>query len=485
MMFNNGLVTFLLCYLVSVLILIFLSWGTVLTVLDAQLAKGESIRNGSNDINSSTMNQNNINNNNAKSVLWVDINDYISTATADNIEDAIDKVSIPPENTNKDIPYTAIVLSLDTPGGSLDATFDIIEAMQQSPIPIITYVYPQGTSAWSAGTIILIAGNYAAMAPFTTIGSAQPVAGSQPINDTKIINALKTKLISIANLHDRNATQAARFVTHNDNLTPRMALQHNVINTIAEGPHELLNNKAHNATIYTLEGPKVLGTSNAEIVKHQPSVRVMLASTLANPMISSILFTIGFFVLIFGFSSPGFGIEITGVAIIILGLLGQGFDINWAAFALIAIGAGLLAYEIYSPSFGALGIGGAAIMSIGIALMITQPVKPLLIREQHLQDMMYISILAISPFAALMGIIAYKMWESKKKRMKPRVDFITQSDKGLAVDDISGTGEGFVLVGGEYWKAKTESHKLDIKKGDRVKIIDKKGRILVVRKLSL
>src|ERR671918_79123 len=466
MMFNNRLVTFLLCYLVSVLILIFLSWGTVLTVLDAQLAKGESIRNGSNDINSSTMNQNNINNNNAKSVLWVDINDYISTATADNIEDAIDKVSIPPENTNKDIPYTAIVLSLNTPGGSLDATFDIIEAMQQSPIPIITYVYPQGTSAWSAGTIMLIAGNYAAMAPFTTIGSAQPVAGSQPINDTKIINALKTKLISIANLHDRNATQAARFVTHNDNLTPRMALQHNVINTIAEGPHELLNNKAHNATIYTLEGPKVLDTSNAEIVKHQPSVRVMLASTLANPMISSILFTIGFFVLIFGFSS-------------------QGFDINWAAFALIAIGAGLLAYEIYSPSFGALGIGGAAIMSIGIALMITQPVKPLLIREQHLQDMMYISILAISPFAALMGIIAYKVWESKKKRMKPRVDFITQSDKGLAVDDISGTGEGFVLVGGEYWKAKTESHKLDIKKGDRVKIIDKKGRILVVRKLSL
>src|ERR671918_1403760 len=91
MMFNNRLVTFLLCYLVSVLILIFLSWGTVLTVLDAQLAKGESIRNGSNDINSSTMNQNNINNNNAKSVLWVDINDYISTATTDNIEDAIDK----------------------------------------------------------------------------------------------------------------------------------------------------------------------------------------------------------------------------------------------------------------------------------------------------------------------------------------------------------------------------------------------------------
>ncbi|MGC1131840.1 MAG: nodulation protein NfeD [Nitrososphaeraceae archaeon] len=466
-----------------------LSLGTDFTSLHAQLTEEESTQTSNNDINSSSSDKNrnngNNNDNNNKLILWVEIKDYISTATAENIEDAIDKVSISPENTNnKDLRYTAIILSLDTPGGSLDATFDIIEAMQQSPIPIITYVYPQGTSAWSAGTIILIAGNYAAMAPFTTIGSAQPVAGSQPINDTKIINALKTKMVSIANLHERNSTQAARFVTHNDNLTPRMALRHNVINAIAEDSAALLNDKAHNSTINTLEGPMVLDTSNAEIVKHQPSLRVMLASILANPMISSILFTIGFFVLIFGFSSPGFGIEIIGVAIIILGLLGQGFDINWAAFALIAIGVGLLAYEIYSPSFGAVGIGGVAIMSLGIALMITQPVRPLLIREEQLQNMMYISILVISPFAALMGIIAYKVWESKKKRMKSGVDFTTQNDKGLAVDDISGTQEGFVLVGGEYWKAKTESHKLDIKKGDRVKIIDKKGHVLVVRKLS-
>ncbi|MGH9984550.1 MAG: ATP-dependent Clp protease proteolytic subunit, partial [Nitrososphaeraceae archaeon] len=164
--------------------MILLSLGTDFTFLYALLIEEESIQTSNNNINSSsTKNRNNINDNdiNDKLILWVDINDYISMATAENIADAIDKVSIPPENANEDTRYTAIVLSLDTPGGSLDATFDIIETMQQSPIPIVTYVYPQGTSAWSAGTIILIAGNYAAMAPFTIIGSAQPVAGSQPI----------------------------------------------------------------------------------------------------------------------------------------------------------------------------------------------------------------------------------------------------------------------------------------------------------------
>jgi membrane-bound serine protease (ClpP class) len=104
-------------------------------------------------------------------------------------------------------------LALDTPGGSLDATFDIIDAIQQSPVPVIGYVYPQGRSTWSAGTIILLATDYAAMAPVTTMGSAQPVRGTEPVNDTKVVNAVAEKAVSLAELHERNATQAARFVT--------------------------------------------------------------------------------------------------------------------------------------------------------------------------------------------------------------------------------------------------------------------------------
>jgi membrane-bound serine protease (ClpP class) len=238
-----------------------------------------------------------------KKVLWVDVKGFISSATSENIATAIEQAS---SSSNYQGYYSAIILALDTPGGSLDATLSILETMQKSVIPIITYVYPEGKSAWSAGTIILIAGDYAAMAPVTTIGSAQPVLGNQPVNDTKTINAVKEKAVSLSELHGRNTTQTARFITHNDNLTPEKALDRKIIETIAENPQDLLK-KAHNSTVTTKKGVKVLDISDAEIVKHEPTLRVILVDILSNPLISTTFMTIGFFALIFGFTSPGFG----------------------------------------------------------------------------------------------------------------------------------------------------------------------------------
>lgn len=403
-------------------------------------------------------------------VLWVDVKGFISSATSENIADAIKQINSDSNHSQ----YSAIILVLDTPGGSLDATLNILEIIQKSPVPIITYVFPQGTSAWSAGTIILLAGDYAAMSPVTTIGSAQPVLGTTPVNDTKVINALKEKIVSVAEVHDRNVTQAARFITDNDNLTPEKALDRKVIEVVAENPQDLLN-KADNATVRTNNGTKVLDLSNAEIVKHNPSLRVTLVDFLSNPLIATTFFTIGFFALIYGLTSPGFGAEIAGATLIILGFVGQGFDINWAAFALLAIGVGLLAYELYSPGFGALGIGGIAVISIGSVLMITQPVRPLLIQEEHLGNLAVISALITLPFGAFTGFITYKVWLSKHKS---RVDFTFQNREGTALDAISKNKYGFVLIGGEYWKAK--SSKSEINKGDKVRIIDKQGHILIV-----
>ena len=405
-----------------------------------------------------------------KKVLWVDIKGFISSATSENIADAIDHIT----SDNNQSQYSAIILVLDTPGGSLDATLNILEIMQKSPVPIITYVFPQGTSAWSAGTIILLAGDYAAMSPVTTIGSAQPVLGTTPVNDTKVINALKEKIVSVSEVHNRNVTQAARFITDNDNLTPEKALDRNVIEAIAGDPQDLLS-KADKATVTTNKGVKVLDLSNAEVIKHNPSLRVMLVDFLSNPLIATTFFTIGFFALIYGLTSPGFGAEIAGASLIILGLVGQGFDINWAAFALLAIGVGLLAYELYSPGFGALGIGGIVVISIGSVLMITQPVRPLLIQEEHLGNLAVLSSLITLPFGILIGFITYKVWRSKHKS---KVDFMFQNSEGTALDEISNDKDGFVLIGGEYWQAK--SLKSDIKKGEKVRIIGKQGHILIV-----
>jgi membrane-bound serine protease (ClpP class) len=421
------------------------------------------------------------NGNDSRTILWVDVKDFISSGTAEDISTALQSTSpAASSSSSSHTPFSAVILALDTPGGSLDATFDIIDSIQQSPVPVIGYVYPQGKSAWSAGTIILLATDYAAMAPVTTIGSAQPVQGTEPVNDTKVINAVAEKAVSLAELHERNVTQAALFITHNDNLTPERAVERNVIEAVAASPEELLA-IADGANVTTLNGQKILQTANAEIITHESSLRTQLVNFLSNPLIATTLMTIGFFALIYGIMSPGFGVEITGAVFIILGLLGQGLDINWGAFALLALGIGLVAYELYSPGFGAIGIGGMVVVAVGTVFMITQPVRPLLVPEEHIENLAMLSIITIVPFAGLMALITYKVWKVKKR--KPQ-QFVFQSEEGVALDSISTNRIGFVIVGGEYWRAKSSRGEDEINKGDKIKVVGKESDLLIIEHLQ-
>jgi membrane-bound serine protease (ClpP class) len=198
-------------------------------------------------------------------------------------------------------------------------------------------------------------------------------------------------------------------------------------------------------------------------------------------LIATTFMTIGFFVLIYGIVSPGFGAEIAGAVFIILGLLGQGLDINWGAFALLALGIGLVAYELYSPGFGAIGIGGIAVAAIGIVFMITQPVQPLLVTEEHLGKLATLSIITIAPFAGLMALITYKVWKVKKRQPK---QFVVQSEEGIALDSISSNRIGFVIVGGEYWRAKSRKADEEINKGQKIKVVGKEAELLIVEHLK-
>jgi membrane-bound ClpP family serine protease len=106
------------------------------------------------------------------------------------------------------------------------------------------------------------------------------------------------------------------------------------------------------------------------------------------------------------------------------------------------LGIGLVAYELYNPGFGAIGIGGIVVVAIGVEFMITQPVKPLLVTEEHLGNLAAISIITIAPFAGLIGLITYKVWKVKKR--KPE-QFVTQSE-GVALDSISANRTGLLLL---------------------------------------
>lgn len=400
-----------------------------------------------------------------RKVLWVELNEPITPASAENVAAAVQEAS-----TGR---YSAILITLDTFGGSADSTFKIIGSMQSSTVPVIGYVYPAGKQALSAGTIILMASDYAAMAPYSTIGSSQPVIGTEPTNETKFVNAIKEKLVALAELHGRNSTQVARFVTDNDNLTPEKALGNHVIEVIANSPEDLLA-KVHGAKVRTLAGEVSLDTLDAQLVKYEPSLRVILLGILSDPIVSTMFLSVGILAIILGLSSPGFGAEVLGAALLILGLIGQGFDVNWAALALMGIGAGLLVFELHVHGFGVIGVGGVIVLAVGMALLVAQPVTPMLVATSRTTEIITTLSLLLIPFAGLFGFLMYKAYKATKMK---RVFTKYPTGKGRAVDDISPDKEGYVVIGGEYWKARSP---VNIKAGSTVKAVGDNSGILSV-----
>ncbi|MGI0025880.1 MAG: NfeD family protein, partial [Nitrososphaera sp.] len=278
-------------------------------------------------------------------------------------------------------------------------------------------------------------------------------------------------------LHGRNSTQVARFVTDNDNLTPEKALGNHVIEVIAESPEDLLA-KAHGAKVRTLKGEVVLDTLDAQLVKFEPSLRVSLLRVLSDPIVSTTFLSIGTLALILGLTSPGFGAEVLGAALLILGLIGQGFDVNWAALALMAIGAGLLVFELHVHGFGIIGVGGVIVLAAGMALLVAQPLTPMLVPTSRTAEIITTLSLLLIPFAGLFGFLMYKAFKATKIK---KVFEKYPTGKGRAVDDISPDKEGYVMIGGEYWKAKSSVH---IKAGSTVKAVGDKSGVLSVEPTS-
>ena len=257
----------------------------------------------------------------------------------------------------------ALMILLDTPGGGLTETTEILRLMEETKLPVIGYVYPEDAFAWSAGTIILISSDVAAMAPHTIIGSAQPVqlsptGGTVPINDSKTINAIVALIEEKARKHGRNTTAAREFVVSNLNLNADEARNYSVVEYIAASPEDLLSqingSRAKNATLIT---------AGAKVEYFEPPLNLQFQSLLSDPTIAGLLMLIGLYALIFGLSSPGVGAEVFGVTALAMGLIGLGFNVNIGAVFLLLLGLGLILAELHSHSFGILAVAGLICVS--------------------------------------------------------------------------------------------------------------------------
>jgi membrane-bound serine protease (ClpP class) len=404
------------------------------------------------------------------SILVTKIDNAITTATAENIDEVI--------KAGNKLNVQAIVILLNTPGGQLEATFKIIELIEASEIPVISFVYPSGAKAWSAGTFILLSSHVAAMAPHTIIGSAQPVSyspieGSKPIQDAKTINALSAFIVEKAKMHGRNETCARLFIEENLNLNNEDAFKFEVID-IGAPNLEVLIEMLDGTKVKTAYRESTLTSKGVNYIEHTPSIKVAFLTFISDPILAFLLFSIGLYAIVFGLASPGYGAEVLGAIAIITGMIGLGFSINLASILLIGLGMVLMIAEAYSPGFGLFGGAGLLCLIIGSVFIIPfEGTKWMISLEWYNY---FISI--VLGIAAILGaftlFIVYKILQARRR--KPVIGKLI-GEIVEVINEISSNEIGYVRYKGEYWKAKSEE---ELKPGMKVIIKNKEGSILVV-----
>jgi len=402
-------------------------------------------------------------------VVVIRIEGTIDIAMRDYLLEAIDYA--------EELGYPLIV-ELNTPGGLLDPTFDMVVAISRAKVPVIGYVVDKW--AESAGTILLVATHVAAMQPGTIIGSVQPViydpaSGTyRPQLEPKIINPIVKMICEHGASRGRNPEALVRFVIFNDNYGAREALEKGVIDLIADSRADLVS-KLDGSIVALPSGSTVKLELDGSIVEYQPNLRIRIMHIIADPMISGLLLSLGALALLFSIASGNFpGIAI-GAFLVLLGLLGSGFNPNTVALLLLLGGALLVGIELYTPGFGILGGTGILMMVLGLALM---PIRGegFAVSEEY-ADTMILTVYAIG--LAVGGFTAFSVYKVIKARKTPPRLWRLEGAEGIALDDIKKGSEGFILIEGEYWKAIALE---DIKRGDRVIVVGKEGPLLKVRK---
>lgn len=402
-------------------------------------------------------------------VLYIYINGVIDSAMEDYVKAAIAEA----EREN-----APLVLILDTPGGYLDSAINIVLAIDDSKVPVIGFV--EKGWALSAGTLILVCTHIAAMAPGTQIGSMQPVMYNpttgeyKPVNESKIINPILKFLDDHAASKGRNATELHRFVLYNDNLGASEALRYHVIEFIAPDLESLIR-EINGSVVGTKYGPVKL-VLNGEAVYYSPGLRIYLLHALSDPILSGLLLTLGMLIVLFTLAAGHPAMAALGALLLILGLAGSGFNPNYTALILIILGSILLFIEIHTPGFGIIGGTGIVMLLIGIALL-PMGSKGFSVSPAYARQLLFTLYAIGGVFGGFTAIAVYKILKARKK---PPVLWSLIGSTGKALDEIDVDKEGFVIVEGEYWKARSASGRIE--PGDKVVVVGKEGAILIVRK---
>jgi len=388
----------------------------------------------------------------------------------------------------------ALVVRLDTPGGLVSATRNIIQAIMASPVPVIVYVAPSGAHAASAGTFIVYAAHLAAMAPGTSVGAATPVEiGGLPglpqrkgepkdkqqqqqqqdgitTEQRKAINDVVAMLRGLAQLRGRNAEWAEKAVREAATLTADEALKAQVIEIVAPVIGDLLA-QADGRKIVVNGQERILATKDASLLTFTPGWRTQLLAVISDPNIAFILLMIGFYGIVLEFMTPGTVVPGTvGAISLILALTALTvLPVHYGALGLLILGIALMIAEVMTPGSLVLGIGGVVAFITGAVFLFEGPGA----------DISYaISLPLISGFAAasaalIFGVIAAVLTARQRPAAAGGEQLIGSVGQ---VVDWSGS-QGSVRVQGEIWEARSGR---TLNPGESIRVVGRDRLILIV-----
>ena len=354
---------------------------------------------------------------------------------------------------------------------------DIVSAVMNSHVPVITYVYPSGSRAASAGFFILLSGDIAVMATGTNTGAAHPVMiggmGAGKTEEAKILNDSAAFIRSIADTRGRNLKMAEEGVRQSISLTDQEALKDNLINAVANSPQDIFN-EFDGKTIKRSNGSEtVLKLAGARIVHYQMPWFKRVLSWVADPNIAFILGAIGVLGLYVEFTHPGGVLPgVAGAIALVLSLFGfHVMPINYAGVALLLIGLALFGLEATYTSHGILAAGGIAAMVFGSMILINSP-------WPGTRIYLTTTLGVVLPLAAITIVLMRFAWKATKSKAVTGEEGLVNSI-GVARTDLN--PEGKVLVHGELWDACAEQH---IPPGGRVKVRKVEGLRLYVEPME-
>ncbi|MEA1871536.1 MAG: nodulation protein NfeD [Candidatus Bipolaricaulota bacterium] len=366
------------------------------------------------------------------------------------------------------------VIELNTPGGLGESMRDIVIAELASSVPIVVFVGPAGARAASAGVLITLAADVAAMAPGTNIGAAHPVnlmGGGEEQDETmaeKSTNDAVAFAKSVAEERGRNVEWAEAAVRESSSITALEALDQGVIDLIADDLDDLLVRLDG----YTLPDGRTLHTSGRTITEIRPTLRERLLNYLADPNIVYILFILGLYGLIYEFFQPGigFGLAAGGICLILAFLGLQILPVNTVGVALILFGTLLMVLDAFTPTNGILTIGGVIALLAGSFTLFD-------IQNRAIGLSWATVFLTVGTITALFVFIISKGLLIQRRRPVTGKDGMIDS-VGTAKNDLDPAGT--VFVHGEYWHAISVED--EILSGDKIVVEKVEKSTLVVRR---